>query len=113
MRDIPGSALIFTFYEFFKESLTKYDTKAINFLAGGLASFCTWIFTYPQDMIKTRFLYQDRAILKDITHQIFIENGVKGFYRGVNIVMLRSLLTGSISFFMMENCKNLLQRQNN
>jgi solute carrier family 25 carnitine/acylcarnitine transporter 20/29 len=80
MRDVPGSALVFTFYEYFKRILEKSEMKYLNFISGGLASLLTWMFTYPQDIIKTRFLYKDQVAVRDIANEIFKENGIE-FYK--------------------------------
>jgi solute carrier family 25 carnitine/acylcarnitine transporter 20/29 len=57
MRDIPGTAIVFTIYDILKRKISKEYNNcfSLNLLAGGISSFFMWFFIYPQDMMKTRY----------------------------------------------------------
>ena len=111
MRDIPGGAVVFTTYELLKKHIREKwnDSYLPNFFAGGISSCVTWFFCYPQDIIKTRLQTRNQGSVKEVALEIWRQYGAKGFYRGINVVLCRSLITGSFSFFAMENVKRLLQ----
>jgi hypothetical protein len=58
LREIPSYGFQFATYEFLKDLLTGKDKKHLTVLealcVGPLAALCSELFTYPQDVIKTR-----------------------------------------------------------
>ena len=70
------------------------NTNNILF-SGGIAGICSWLFTYPMDVIKTR-------IQSGETNTIY-QSYIKGnLFRGLSVCLLRSFIVNSIGFFIYE-----------
>lgn len=58
LREVPSYAFQFATYEFLKDHFTGKNKQHLNFfeamLVGPMAALCSELFTYPQDVIKTR-----------------------------------------------------------
>jgi len=57
-RDVPGWAVYFAAFEWLKEVSPEFQNSCHQFLwtlnAGGVAGVISWIFSLPQDIIKTK-----------------------------------------------------------
>jgi len=114
MRDIPGTAIVFTIYDTLKRKISnEYENSPyLNLLAGGVSSFLMWFFIYPQDIIKTRFQLNERITVPEVTKDIWNRGGALGFYKGINLVLCHSMVAGSCSFFAMDLARTHLERSN-
>lgn len=75
------------------------------FLAGGIAGVTSWLFSYPLDYVKTVIQSQHLEDIKykgmwDCTVQKYREEGIKTFFKGYGITMLRSFPVNGIGFFV-------------
>ncbi|KZV98866.1 mitochondrial carrier [Exidia glandulosa HHB12029] len=84
-----------------------------SFLAGGAAGFVSSVATCPLDVIKTRLQAQRTHHAGDgylgvgaTVKQIFIRDGLKGFYRGLGPTLLGYLPTWAIYFSVYDGIKN-------
>lgn len=91
LRETPAVAIYFTSYEMMTgEKKGKKAPVHQLFLAGGVAGCLSWIFTYPIDVIKTKFQQNDsyKSILK-CTIDCLKAEGFKGSWSGLNITLIR------------------------
>ena len=63
---------------------------------------------YPFDLIKTNLMTQNRPAT-EVVSTIFKQNGLKGFYKGWSMSLLKMVPTSSINFFSYELLKKLLK----
>ncbi|KAL7285390.1 hypothetical protein ACG7TL_000485 [Trametes sanguinea] len=70
------------------------STPMANFMSGGLASFVYWIMAIPADNIKNRMMATPHNLPKPsftaTARQIFVEGGLRGYYRGLGPTLLRA-----------------------
>jgi solute carrier family 25 carnitine/acylcarnitine transporter 20/29 len=85
VRDIPGTAIVFTSYDIIKKKLKESNKNSgiYNLLAGGLSSFIMWFFIYPQDVIKTRYQLNPQMTIQEIVMDIWNKGGFLEFYKGI------------------------------
>jgi hypothetical protein len=109
-REVPGFAIYMSTYEFLK---TKHETKSqkiiplqYSFLYGGLSGATAWSGIYPQDVVKTRMQANIDPNLNTSFKQtaaiIYKEGGLKVFYKGFHLALLRAIPFHSGTFMMME-----------
>lgn len=97
-RETPGFAIYFTMYEYMKKKIYTENNKKINnfgsFVLGGISGASSWVFIYPQDLIKTRMQSEKINTNQNfitITKSIFKQNGFKGFYKGFHFALMRAI----------------------
>lgn len=87
----------------------------VPFLAGGIGGTSYWVFNYPFDYVKTlmqsdklgNFRYKS---MLDCFRQQFAENGVRTFFKGYLICMMRSFPVNSaamITYRLMQRLSNV------
>lgn len=105
-REVPGFGIYFTVYEQLKQRLytkqKKEITKTGSFLAGGLSGATAWLFIYPQDLIKTRIQSGSDKPIKTMITDVYRNGGIKQFYKGFHLALLRAVPLHAGTFFMME-----------
>ncbi|EGR33460.1 solute carrier family member 38, putative [Ichthyophthirius multifiliis] len=73
----------------------------VNFFNGSVAMLFTTLFTTPLTVLKTRFEVIGQNEYKNIiqaAQKIYIDEGLKGFYRGIGPMLMRDLpFSGAIS----------------
>lgn len=93
-REVPAFSVYFGSYHWMR------DHQGIHpFLAGGLAGWVSWLFTYPMDTVKTRvqagFAY-DKGWLVD-----------PKIWRGFGIASARALLVNGVGFWTYDFLRSL------
>jgi solute carrier family 25 carnitine/acylcarnitine transporter 20/29 len=106
-REIPGFTLYFNIYEGMKYLFCKDKITSLNsFIFGRIAGSASWIFIYPQDCIKTRMQASNKKITFFQTmKKIYLEGGVKNFYKGFHFAILRAFPLHAGTFMTMELLK--------
>lgn len=94
MRDIPGRGIYFYSYEKIKTYLGSEKYHIL--LAGGLTGTIVWGCIIPLDTIKSKVQATEGG-WRECINIIYKENGIKGFYRGIIPIMLRSFPANSMS----------------
>jgi solute carrier family 25 carnitine/acylcarnitine transporter 20/29 len=85
-RETPGYAIYFkTYYMLHQEN----ETKTRTFINGCLSGISAWTFIYPSDLIKTRIQCHSNSSYKDVIQHIFKSEGIRGFYTGFPLALMR------------------------
>jgi len=110
IRDVPAFSVYFLSYEGMKRKLHGNSEEPLPsrylLLSGALAGAMAWTCSYPIDVIKTRMQIQpDTGPVKyssiyDCAIQIYRENGLRGFTKGLFVTVTRSLPVNATIFFM-------------
>lgn len=74
------------------------------FLAGGLAGCSSWLFTYPIDYVKTVIQSQIPSNIQyksamDCAKRKYKEEGLRTFFKGFGVTMMRSFPVNGAGFF--------------
>jgi hypothetical protein len=113
--DVLGTGFYFMIYESIKHYGLDYGFKMdfLSLAGGGISGALSWIIVFPIDVMKS--LYQKQALdkkstLKELVRGRYEEMGLRGFYRGLSMQLIRSIPVHSINFFVYERvlnyCKN-------
>lgn len=78
------------------------QNTAVNFLNGMVAGVVTTYATMPFDTIKTRSQSAEGASAVEATKTIWMDGGVKGFWRGTTMRLGRTIFSGGILFTVYE-----------
>ncbi len=106
---MPGFAIYFTTYENLKEVIgSRKELNTLDhFYMGGVSGLVAWSFIYPQDLVKTKIQASlGNHNTKDIIKNIYIENGLRGFFKGFHLALLRSVPLHAGTFAMYEYLPN-------
>jgi len=105
-REVPGFAIYFSTYEALKKhfytDFNKDITIPASFIFGGMSGTMAWIFIYPQDRIKTLLQSSENKDIKTIITDIYTAGGLRYFYKGFSLAVIRAILLHSGTFCMME-----------
>lgn len=77
----------------------------VSFLAGGTAGAVSWMFSYPIDYVKTVYQSQSLEDIKyrsglDCARQKYREEGIRTFFKGLGVTMLRSFPVNGVGFLV-------------
>ncbi len=126
-REIPAFGLYFATYDYVRETVTtilrtspaisdndedvvssieKNSSQewAASALAGGFSGALTWAAIYPFDVIKTRIQTTplntpiERRRITYMFHTLWKEHGIKYFFRGLGVTLLRAFPVNAIIF---------------
>ncbi|XP_002732621.2 mitochondrial basic amino acids transporter-like [Saccoglossus kowalevskii] len=112
LREIPSFGVYFAAYEFFcsnfeKRSTTEHLGLVQLLLAGGFSGMCSWMSTYPVDVIKSRLqadgmhhINKYNGIIDCIvkSYKEPGSGGIKVFFRGLNSTLLRAFPVNAATF---------------
>lgn len=110
-RETPGFAIYFSVYENLKyHYFTKHNRELpalTSFFFGGVSGAVAWTFIYPQDLIKTKIQsnYNSSENIFKIMGNIFKEGGLRMFYKGFHLALLRAVPLHAGTFSVMEILK--------
>lgn len=111
-RETPGFGIYFTTYNILTKKFNQDKTLSKSFVFGSISGLTSWIFIYPSDLIKTRYqAVKETNITKSISNvikNIYKTEGVKGFYRGFSLAMLRAIPLHGGVFLGYEYSKKIL-----
>jgi solute carrier family 25 carnitine/acylcarnitine transporter 20/29 len=113
-RDVPGSVAYFGAYEVLKSALSKSDGSisplAILF-SGGMAGVANWVVAIPADVIKSRIQSATgKTSMANVIGELYKQEGIKGFFRGLGPVMLRAFPANAACFLGVEMSRKMLDR---
>ena len=112
-RETPGFAIYFSVYEGMKKhNYTDYNQNIpwyMSFLYGGLSGAIAWVFIYPQDCIKTKLQacndHCNKKSFIDISKELYKAGGLKIFYRGFHLALMRAVPLHAGTFMINELLK--------
>lgn len=117
-REAPSFGIYFGSYEFFiRSTRTMWGERCYNHIhvapserpappmlvsivAGGLAGSCSWLSTYPADVIKSRIQLSDTVgeSFWGVGRKIVAEEGVATLFRGSPIAVMRAFPANGVIF---------------
>jgi solute carrier family 25 folate transporter 32 len=103
-------AVQFPVYEYFKQysrdrKQGQVETPLELLVSSGLAKMCASILTYPHEVLRSRMMDSRAATaptLRGTAFHIWSKEGVKGFYTGLPITLIRVLPNSCITFLTYE-----------
>lgn len=110
-REVPGFAIYFSTYEFLKRKYCRTSDVVpieMSFVFGGISGGMAWFGIYPQDVIKTRMQSEingKNTKYFQMAHLLYNENGIRSFFKGFHLALLRAVPLHSGTFMMMEVLK--------
>jgi len=120
MRELPAYCSQFYTYEALKRGLANYlGVPQVEFgpgplmLAGALAGVNAWVFSYPQDVIKSKIqvdpsLYHGRSPSWSCAKLIWSNQGWRGFWVGFGPCFARALPANAAGFLCYEYTGRIL-----
>jgi hypothetical protein len=116
-RETPGFGIYFTTYNYLTTNYNNTNTSYKTFIFGALSGLAAWTFIYPSDLVKTKIQSSTEKIsLQKIIKIIFSENnsknnifGLKNFYKGFNLAIMRALPLHGGVFLGYEMSKKYLE----
>jgi Mitochondrial carrier protein len=108
-REVPGFAIYFSTYTHLRKTHVDRTDRPLPLYAafgyGGISGAVSWFGIYPQDLIKTRMQADTGAVqpsfIKTVKH-IYHEAGLRGYFRGFHLALLRAVPLHAGTFMMME-----------
>jgi solute carrier family 25 carnitine/acylcarnitine transporter 20/29 len=96
-RETPGFGIYFTTYNYLADKYNKESNLAKTFIFGSLSGLNSWIFIYPSDLIKTKYqsvckiTNPTESNIPNVIKSIYKLDGIKGYYKGFNLAIMRAL----------------------
>ncbi|XP_013109637.1 mitochondrial basic amino acids transporter [Stomoxys calcitrans] len=114
-RDVPGFASYFVSYEFMMRQQSQPNI-VYGLCAGGLAGICSWLATYPIDVVKTCIQADDLKHPKyngymDCIRKGYESDGIRFFFRGMNSTLIRSFPMNAACFFVVSWIMNWTKKR--
>lgn len=120
LRDVPSYGIYFGVYEFFSRKAKKVGNNSeifIEIVGGGLAGCIAWAIIMPLDVVKSiiqsNTKKQNSATTNNNTQSILKslgqQYGFRGYFKGLNTVLLRAFLVNAITFFVYRRTLNLIE----
>ena len=128
LRDFPGFAFYFCFYELLKrqfgadnndcdlcdQRLTTSQRNLALSMSGGIAGIFTWLFCYPADTLKTKLQTAGPNCNKSafgIAVEIYTaQGGLLRLYRGVHVQIMRAFPSNAAAMLVFEHARDFLQK---
>ena len=118
LKESMGSAFYFSTFEFTNNnfvSLKLLDNHNFirTFICGGLAGVANWIITLPFDTIKTTLIsskaHHKAISIKQCISEIYLVEGLTGFYKGFTIMMTRSIIVNGFTLSLFDYLRRYLE----
>ncbi|KAI8983504.1 mitochondrial carrier domain-containing protein [Pilobolus umbonatus] len=118
VRDTIGTGVYFGGYETIKYILSgqnKTAGPATQFISGGLCGLMCWVVVFPLDLVKSMIQKEIGAPnpkyknTKECINDIYQNGGLRGFYRGIAVTLIRAFPIHSLNFLMYEQTLLLIR----
>jgi solute carrier family 25 carnitine/acylcarnitine transporter 20/29 len=119
LRDVIPHGVWFATYEILKrfgrrregiESVDQPLSVGSQLAAGGGAATVAWLVGYPADIIKTRCQSCGGGSIIDVSRALYYAGGMRIFYRGLNLKLVRAVPMSMVSFFVYEEVSRALKK---
>ncbi|MES1913626.1 MAG: hypothetical protein MHM6MM_005803 [Cercozoa sp. M6MM] len=116
LRECPGGAAYFLAYESACYLQQVHADEELGMLplmlAGSMAGCAYWLLTFPADTIKSvqQGSLQQHSFLS-AAHQLYRTGGVRSFYRGLGVTLVRALPSNGVILASYEMTMRFLQQQ--
>lgn len=128
LRDVVPHGVWFSAYEWSKQVLERRAaasqpgrladdpppplSTAAQLGAGSFAAIAAWVVGYPADVIKTRCQMEGgHGTVMEAVRAIHAEGGVRAFYHGLGLKLLRAVPQSACGFFVYEYTMAALARR--
>jgi solute carrier family 25 carnitine/acylcarnitine transporter 20/29 len=118
IRDVPGNAIYFTVYEFWRRRLcewqgTQHPTMGtgMTLFAGGMAGIGNWLFACPFDVVKSIWQTTPAGTYSsplDVARKLLEKEGPTAFFRGLSPALLRAFPANAACLLGAETARSLL-----
>jgi len=113
LRDIPFYSSFFGSYDLLclslSDSFPQWSDTFIYFLAGGFAGQIGWAVSIVPDVIKSRIQTSETpSTIRQTTVEIYRVNGLKGFFSGVEVAIIRAFPANAALFVGYELTRALI-----
>jgi solute carrier family 25 carnitine/acylcarnitine transporter 20/29 len=108
-RESPGYGVYFATYDTLDKNFNLEKSSLKSFLFGGITGLSSWLVIYPTDLVKT--IMQNKNNTQSAQHIIkiiFKNEGIMGFYKGLNFALMRAIPLHAGVFGGYELCKKLV-----
>uniref|UniRef100_A0AC35TMP0 Mitochondrial carrier protein n=1 Tax=Rhabditophanes sp. KR3021 TaxID=114890 RepID=A0AC35TMP0_9BILA len=113
VRDMIGYLFYIPVYEMLRRFFIgrKFNETATQLIAGGMAGSISWLSICPIEIVKNKIQTGEQLGLKEknakaIVKSIWNKNGLRGFYKGGLVLIVRGFIVNSVVFLVYE--KSLL-----
>eukprot|EP00164_Ancoracysta_twista_P005690 GFYU01007814.1.p1 GENE.GFYU01007814.1~~GFYU01007814.1.p1 ORF type:complete len:314 (-),score=93.76 GFYU01007814.1:142-1083(-) len=112
----------FAVFEKLKARFSKRQLTALHyFILGAISKLCATLVTYPYLVLKTRLQLRqdgnDNALkykgVTDATKKIYDNEGLRGFYKGIESKLLQTILTSALLFMSKEKFAEIIKKSLN
>lgn len=115
LQSLPNTVLYMTVYEYLKKHLgDQYNTHSSSYIApvipgiaGGLARMVAVIALAPIELVRTIQQASSPGGIVDISRNIYRNDGVRGFYRGMASTLARDAPFSAIYWCSFELLRNI------
>ena len=93
-------------YNTLKDLFRKYEVPGghlLDLVTGSMAGLITTLATQPFDVVKTRCQSAQGTTTTAAVKDVFLEKGVRGFWAGTTLRLVRNIFSGAILFSVYEN----------
>ena len=117
VRQMPGNGFFFAAHEYLSMRAETAPNSAqhpyiTRFCVGGLTGVVFNLMFFPFDVIKARMMVTSPSHggARDMVRDVLREAGWRGFYRGLNVVVLRSFPVNALGFLTLHISRDLLDQ---
>ena len=89
-ENVLGNGAFFGSNEALQQVVWSKESRAAEFLVGGLTGVVFQVVVYPMDLVKARLMTQEGVSASQVARRILRSDGVAGFYRGASVAILRA-----------------------
>jgi len=115
MRDIPFYSSFFGTYELMCHYLKEHTTwsdSSVYIVSGGIAGQVGWVVSIVPDSIKSRIQTSTEVVtpsIRNTVQGILRDHGLKGFFRGIEVAIVRAFPANAALFFAYETTRRALE----
>uniref|UniRef100_A0A915CQF8 Pre-mRNA-processing factor 19 n=1 Tax=Ditylenchus dipsaci TaxID=166011 RepID=A0A915CQF8_9BILA len=114
LREVPGYFFFFGGYEtcryfFSTDGKSKNEIGVVRTaISGSVGGMLLWSIIFPADVVKSRMQVSGGGRFTEIWMDIYKNEGVYAFYKGLSPTLIRTCLASSCLFLAYENTKRFL-----